>query len=60
MRVLKFLLCFIAVPLYLAAIIGLLVGVIYLIINFTYIIVPLVVLGLWAGVAYMFYTDWFN
>ena len=53
----KWLLCFIAVPIVIAALVGAFVGIIWLIEKLSYIIIPLVVLGLWVCAATGLYKE---
>lgn len=57
---LKFLLCMIAVPMIAALFLGCAYGILWLIINFYYVVFPSIILGIWVWLACEAYINWFD
>lgn len=59
MKILKFILCFICVPVIPLLGIGIIYGIGYYIFNYYYITVPMIIFGLWTWAAAGLYKEWF-
>ena len=59
MKLLKFLICFISVPMIPILMIGIVYGIGWYIWYYYYIAVPIIILGLWLWGAVGLYKEWF-